>query len=98
MYSKILRVEMGSTKVGFSLYPNPVVGKQLTVSLSGLRQGQYNLEVFSATGQRVYATRINNAGSGVTQMIELPASVKSGAYVTVISGDTYRESKQFIVK
>lgn len=98
VYSKILRVEMGSTKVGFSMYPNPVVGRQLTVSLSGLRQGQYSLDVYNTAGQRVYSTRINNVGAGITQMIELPASIKTGAYVTVITGDSYRESKQFIVK
>lgn len=98
VYSKILRVERGSTKVGFSIYPNPVVGKQLTVTLSNLSQGQFSLQVYNTSGQRVYTTNINNVGSGVTQMIELPASLKSGVYVTVISGDSYRESKQFILK
>lgn len=99
VYSKILRVEMGSTKAAsFSLYPNPVVGKQLTVSLNGLRQGQYSLQVFNTSGQRVYSTNINNVGAGVTQMIELPATLKSGMYVTVVSGDDFRESKQFILQ
>jgi hypothetical protein len=99
VYSKILRVEMGSTKAAsFSLYPNPVVGKQLTVSLNGLRQGQYSLQVFNTSGQRVYSTNINNAGAGVTQMIELPATLKTGMYVTVVSGEGFRESKQFILQ
>jgi hypothetical protein len=99
VYSKILRVEMGSTKsASFSLYPNPVVGKQLTVSLNGLRPGQYSLQVFNTSGQRVYSTNINNAGAGVTQMIELPATLKTGMYVTVVSGEGFRESKQFILQ
>lgn len=99
VYSKILRVDMGSTKAAsFSLYPNPVQGRQLTVSLNGLRQGQYSLQVFNTAGQRVYTTTINNVGAGVTQMIELPAKLKTGMYVTVISGDGFRESKQFILQ
>lgn len=99
VYSKILRVDMGSTKAAsFSLYPNPVQGRQLTVSLNGLRQGQYSLQVFNTAGQRVYTTTINNVGAGVTQMIELPAKLKTGMYVTVVSGDGFRESKQFILQ
>lgn len=98
IYSKILRVEIGSTKQSFSLYPNPVVGKQLTVSLSGVKQGKYNLEVINAAGQRVFTSTLSNVSTGVTQMIELPATVKPGIYMTIISGDNYRETKQFIVQ
>lgn len=98
IYSKILRVEMGSTKYSFSLYPNPVTGKQLTVSLNGVKQGKYNVQIIDAAGQRVFTTNLSNVGTGVTQMIELPASVKTGMYVMIVSADDYRETKQFIVR
>jgi hypothetical protein len=99
VYSKILRVEIGSTrKSGYTVYPNPVVGKQFSVSLSGLQQGVYQLEIYSAGGQRVHQARINNAGSGVTEMVQLPGQLQAGVYVMMISGDGYRESKQLIVK
>ncbi len=99
VYSKVLRVEMGTTKAAsFSLYPNPVTGRQFTVSLAGLQQGRYTLEVYSTSGQRVYQVNINNAGAGVTQMVELPAAMQTGVYMTVISGDNYRESRQIVVK
>jgi hypothetical protein len=99
IYSKVLRVEMGTTKAAsFSLYPNPVTGKQFTVSLNGLNQGRYQLEVYSTNGQRVYQTSINNVGAGVTQMVELPASLQTGLYVTVVSGDNYRESRQVLLR
>lgn len=98
IYSKILRVEMGSTKYSFSLYPNPVTGKQLTVSLNGVKQGKYNVQIIDAAGQRVFTTNLSNVGTGVTQMIELPANVKTGMYVMVVSSDNYRETQQFIVR
>lgn len=99
VYSKILRVELNNLKnVGVSLYPNPVTGRQFTVSLSGLDQGRYSLQVYSAAGQQVYSSTINNVGAGVTQMVELPANVKTGVYMTVITGDNFRESRQIIVK
>lgn len=99
IYSKILRVEIGTTKAaGFAVYPNPVTGKQFTVSLAGLRQGTYTLQVLNSAGQRIYSANINNVGSGVTQMVELPGSVQTGVYMAVVTGDNYRESKQIIVK
>ena len=99
IYSKVLRVEMSGTKAtSFSVYPNPVTGKQFTVSLNGLNQGRYQLEVYSANGQRVYQATINNVGAGVTQMVELPASLQTGLYVTVVSGDNYRESRQVLLR
>ncbi|MFT3676786.1 MAG: T9SS type A sorting domain-containing protein [Chitinophagaceae bacterium] len=98
IYSKILRVEMGSTKYSFSLYPNPVTGKQLTVSLNGVKQGKYNVQIIDAAGQRVFTTNLSNVGTGVTQMIELPANVKTGMYMMIVNGDNYRETQQFIVR
>lgn len=99
VYSKILRVEIGSTKkAGYSVYPNPVTGRQFTLSLNGLRQGAYTLQVLNASGMRVHTQVINNVGAGVTEMIQLPASLQTGVYITVVIGDNYRESKQLIVK
>jgi hypothetical protein len=99
IYSKVLKIDIGSVAgKGISLYPNPVVGKQLTIGLTGIKQGQYTLRVVNTAGQDVYRSTIMNSGNGVTQMIELPASVKPGVYTTVISGANYRQSKVFIVQ
>ena len=99
VYSKILRVELGSVKkAGFQLYPNPVTGRQFSVTLSGLKQGRYQLQVFSTSGKQVYSQVVNNVGSGVTEMVQLPAQLPAGMYVTIITGDSYRESKQVILK
>lgn len=99
VYSKVLRVEMSPTKAGgFSLYPNPVTGKQFTVSLNGLSQGKYSLELLNTSGQRVYQVAINNVGAGVTEMVVLPASLQSGVYVTLLTGEDYRESRRIVVQ
>lgn len=98
IYSKVLRVDMGNTKKAFGIYPNPVTGRQFTVSMSGMAQGQYTLKVINAAGQPVYEAKIINQSSSTTQTLELPASVKPGVYTTVLSNADYRESKLFIVQ
>jgi hypothetical protein len=96
IYSKLMKVEIGS-KPGFSLYPNPVVGNQVTVSISS-KQGQYSLKVLNSAGQEVYAKRLSHQGGAMTQNIDLPTTVKPGVYNMVVTGDNYREAKTFIVQ
>jgi hypothetical protein len=98
IYSKTLRVEVGVTKTGFSLYPNPVIGKSVTISLTGVRQGQYNVRVINANGQDVYQKTIVNQSTGVTQTLQLPSVIKSGIYTMIIKGDNYSQNQMFIVQ
>lgn len=98
IYSKVLRVDIGTGKQSFGMYPNPVTGRQFTVSLNGMTQGQYSLKVVNAIGQPVFETKINNVSSATTQTLELPASVKSGVYTSILTGADYRETKMFIVQ
>lgn len=98
IYSKVLRVDLGTSKTGLSLYPNPVTGSQLTVNLTGVRQGQYILRVVNANGQQVYSSNLTAVGTGISQMISLPASMKPGVYSAVVSGPDFQENKMFIVR
>jgi hypothetical protein len=98
VYSKILTVNTGKSEAGFRLYPNPVSGHQVTVSLSNIKQGAYNVRVVNATGQDIFRKAINAQGSGLTQTLDLPTTIKAGVYNLVITGDNYRATKTFIVQ
>ena len=45
VYSKILSVSLGQSTYGLRLYPNPVIGNQVNISLTNVKKGQYNLRV-----------------------------------------------------
>ena len=98
VYSKILSVNLGTTNQGLRLYPNPVSGSQVTVSLSNVKRGQYNLRVINTAGQDIFKQTINNQSSSLTQTMDLPSTIKPGVYNLVVTGDDYRESKTFIVQ
>jgi hypothetical protein len=91
-------VNPGKTNQGLKLYPNPVSGNQVTVSLSNVKRGQYNLRVINTAGQDIFKQIINNQSSSLTQTLDLPSTVKPGVYNLVVTGDDYRESKTFIVQ
>jgi hypothetical protein len=97
IYSKVLKVEIGGKQGAFSIYPNPVVGNQLSLSLS-VKQGQYTVRVLNTSGQEVFNQRLNHPGGALTQTISLPSSVKPGVYNITVNGDNYRQAKMFVVQ
>ncbi len=98
VYSKVLSVTLGVTTQSLRLYPNPVKGHQVNISLSNVRSGQYDLRVVNINGQDVYKQRVNSQGSTITQTIDLPASMAPGVYNMVVTGADYRQTKMFIVQ
>jgi hypothetical protein len=97
VYSKVMKVDLSGKQTGISIYPNPVSGTQLSLSLN-VKQGQYTVKVMNGAGQQVYSQRLIHQGGSMTQTVELPSSVKSGIYNMMVTGDNYRESKLFIVQ
>ena len=98
VYSKILSVNIGSANKGLRLYPNPVIGNQVTINLSNIKRGQYTLRVINTAGQDIFRQTINNQSSSLTQTLDLPVSVKAGVYNMVITGSDYRETKTFVIQ
>jgi hypothetical protein len=97
IYSKVIRVEIAKAVRGFALYPNPVKGNHVSLSLTN-RQGQYTMKVFNTAGQEIYSQKIVHHGGSMTQTVELPSTIKPGVYNMLISGDNYREAKMFVVQ
>ncbi|MFC0772263.1 T9SS type A sorting domain-containing protein [Terrimonas alba] len=98
IFSKVLRVERDKEKQGISLYPNPVTNNQLIISLSSIREGNYNLMLYNSAGQNAFRDIINNKGSSTIKTLKLPSAIRPGIYNLVITGDNYRESKTLIVQ
>jgi len=98
VYSKILSVNLGSASQSLRLYPNPVKGNQVTISMSNVKRGQYTLRVINNAGQDIFRQTINNQSRSLTQTLDLPSTIKAGVYNMVITGSDYRETKTFIVQ
>lgn len=97
VYTKSLRVDIGRSPKGISLYPNPVRGTEVNIGFTALK-GQYSLNVLNTAGQVVYRQQLNHAGGTVAQSVSLPVSLKAGVYNVLISGDNYKETKMFVVQ
>jgi len=97
VYTKALRVDIGRSPKGISLYPNPVRGSEITIGFSA-QKGQYSLNVLNTSGQVVYRQQLNHAGGTVAQSVNLPSTLKAGVYNVLISGDNFKETKMFVIQ
>ncbi len=96
--SRILKAEMGVLKPGFTLYPNPVIGDECTISLASVVKGKYTLEVVNSAGLRIQQFTLNNQGNGITQALTLPAGTMPGIYVIRVKGEEYVASQLLVKK
>lgn len=93
---KVVRGESGST--GFSIYPNPVQGKQFTLQYKGQTREPIRLQLFSSSGVVVYSNNWIHPGGQASQSIELPVSLSKGMYYLQLSGDNRTESRPVVIQ
>jgi hypothetical protein len=95
VYSNIVRVNMNSVGAELNVYPNPVKGGQLQVSVSNLTTGVYNISLYNAAGQKAATKQISyEGGSAVVDMNV--ASLANGIYIMHLTndkGETIAEQK-----
>lgn len=98
LYSVIVRVDTKGGKMEITIYPNPVSGSQLSLQATELPKGLYTVQVYNAGGQQVHSQQLNHNGGSVTEMIQLPSSLRSGMYNLHISNGEVNLGKIFIVR
>ncbi|RYE19393.1 MAG: T9SS type A sorting domain-containing protein [Sphingobacteriaceae bacterium] len=94
-YSKIVQLSVGVRGQGFTIFPNPVL-QTLNIKMAKLEKGQYDVNVYSASGQLVLAKAIQYDGAGNTLQIELPANMQKGNYTCLLSGNTGKFTSSFL--
>ena len=87
---------MDFRKITMLLYPNPVAGGIATLSLGGLKPGQFDIQVMNMAGQNVISRRLNVTGIALTKTLNF-STMKAGVYSIIVSGANFRESKTFVV-
>ena len=79
-YSRVSRVVLGATAgVSLTVYPNPAVGRRLSFTVQGLRQGTYDLRLVDMGG-RLVAGQSLSGGATFTGNLVLPTGLPAGIY------------------
>ncbi len=81
-YSNVAQLTVNSKQ--FSVYPNPLVGKALTVSFGNVAAGKYTVTINNVLGQRVQEVAISHAGGSASHAITVNKTLAAGTYSVTI--------------
>lgn len=97
-FTSILRVGLSKVSQDVVIAPNPVKGRALNLQLTNLNKGAYALSIFNNSGQQVYTKSIIHEGGSATQLLQLPAAIKSGVYNMQLSSGEVKFNKSIMVE
>jgi hypothetical protein len=100
-YSEILRVDFkGAADFNprFVLYPNPVIGSNLSFLVANAQPGDYQVFLFDRGGRSLYTKMIRHQGGNITELISLPSSLAQGIYSIRVTGKDLNLVRSFLVK
>ena len=83
-YSNVAKVQLTVNSNQFTVYPNPLVGKTLNVSLSNVAAGKYVVSIYNVLGEKVVEQAIVHEGGSATHAISIDNTLAGGVYSLVI--------------
>lgn len=95
-YSRILNVKTGGTRESFEIYPNPIVGNNVTIQFANINKGVYTVNLFNVMGQKVLSKMINHSGGSASQTININENLPSGNYSLQTTGNGIIVNKRMI--
>ncbi len=91
-YSIVLKIDRKAQK-GISVYPNPVTGHVLSLSMTGQPRGNYVLLLYGTNAVRVIRSRMAHDGNDGVRSIDLSSVTAPGLYfLEVIAPDGNKQT------
>ena len=84
-YSNIAKLSILNSPLSISLYPNPLKGKVLNVSMDNVSGGKYTVSISNVLGQKVATQTISHEGGSAIHAISFNNTLAAGIYTVSIS-------------
>jgi hypothetical protein len=96
-YSPIVRVSINTRGEFITVYPNPVVNKNFSLSFTNIPRGGYQVQLYNSTGQLIYRQSISHAGGSSSRVITIDKLLR-GVYQLKITGLNTNITKSLVVQ
>jgi len=96
-YSEIVNVLLKKSKA-ISIWPNPVTGNTIKLSLQDIEKGKYQYAIINSLGQVVVTGTINHTANQSLQTIRLTKNLAAGNYEFSMSMGTVNFKTKMIVQ
>ena len=84
-YSNVATVNVGNDVASIAVYPNPLVGSKLNVSINHLEAGKYTITVYDVLGAKVVEKSITHVGGSTSEQLSINSHLATGAYTVRVS-------------
>lgn len=84
-YSNVAKVSTDNRLPSYSIYPNPLKGNTLNVSLDNVIAGKYVVSISNLLGQKVLTQTISHEGGSSSHALTINATLAAGIYNVTIS-------------
>jgi len=84
-YSNVAKVSTDNRLPSYSIYPNPLKGNTLNVSLDNVIAGKYVVSISNLLGQKVLTQTISHNGGSASHALTVNATMAAGVYNVTIS-------------
>jgi len=85
-YSNIAQMKKATVEATYSLYPNPLKGKALTIQMNNVVAGKYTVIIYNALGQKVVNQIVTHEGGIANHAINIGTQLSAGVYTVSILG------------
>jgi hypothetical protein len=82
-YSKVVTVVTDHSPLT-TIYPNPLIGKTLNVSLANAEAGKYIVSIYDVLGKKLSEQSISHPGGSATHALSIYNTLARGTYSVVI--------------
>ncbi len=98
-YSSIVKVAIGKSADGFSIYPNPVTDNVINLLMNNQQAGNYRIKLTNANGQIIFAKSIISNGGNSTEAINTGTKLSAGIYqLEIIGQDNKHDLRKVVVE
>jgi hypothetical protein len=86
-----------SENLELSVYPNPVKGSDLNLSISGINSANVQVRIYDALGRKIQSERYVVDGTLQT-MLSFKNELSNGLYILEVTTEDVRRSVRFMVE
>jgi len=99
-YSSIVKVSVSETiNKSISIYPNPVIGKVISIALNNQNASVYNVQLVSSNGKTLASKQINHLGGSSVNTFDVSSlNVKGLYFLKITSAEGQTTTKTVLIK
>jgi hypothetical protein len=97
-YTSVVKVTIAKGTPMITVYPNPVIGTDISLKLENLNKGTYTVNLFNTIGQKVYESKFQHTGTYAVKIISLGKAIAHGNYQMIVTGDNGEKIVKSVVK